>query len=37
MSESQAFDQMKGQKTVFRDKDGKIITDSEMASMLVNK
>ena len=37
ISESEAFDQLKGQKTVFRDKDGKIISENEMASMMVSK
>jgi pre-mRNA-splicing factor CWC26 len=37
IDEKDAFDQLKSQQTVYRDKDGKIITDSEMSSLMISK
>jgi hypothetical protein len=37
INETEAFDQLKGQKTVYRDKDGKVITDNEMSNLVVSK
>ena len=36
MSETQAFDQMKGQKTIYRDKDGKIISNDSMGELMLS-
>jgi hypothetical protein len=37
ISEKDAFDQIKAQKTIYRDKDGKVITDNQMSDLMVSK
>jgi hypothetical protein len=37
LSEKDAFDQIKAQKTIYRDKDGKAISDIQMSDLMVSK
>ena len=37
VDEKDAFDQLKAQKTIYRDKDGKVITESGMGDLVLSK